>query len=311
MKKLAYLLTVLLVLSFSFTSYAHEGINNELMKIDEGFTLLRNELIKLDEKYTLLRDENQRQRNEILKLYNLLSPEKAKRVPVLLYHHILKEEDIKANGWESNESIISLENFKEQMDYLRDNGYFTATLEELHRFLDGTKELPKKTVVITFDDGYLSNAVYAYPIMKDYGFKGTIFMRGGTSILPQKPFDTKSLQVISISESYKYMDVFEYGCHTYNLHSTDKNNIPLLLSLPKDKIVEDLKANIELFNTKYIAYPFGKYNSDTIEYVKELGYELGFTGNNGYVSKDTDKLQLPRFVIGQSTSMDYFKKILK
>lgn len=310
MKKLAYLLTVLLVLSFSFTSYAHEGISNELMKIDEGFTLLRNELIKLDEKYTLLRDENQRQRNEILKLYNLLSPEKAKKIPVLLYHHILKEEEIKANGWENNENVISVESFKEQMDYLHNNGYFTATLDELQGFIDGNIELPKKTVVITFDDGYLSNAIYAYPIMKEYGFKATIFMRGGASILPQKAFDSKTLQVISVSESYKYIYVFEYGCHTYNLHSTDKNNIPLLLSLPKDKIIEDLKMNKELFNTKYIAYPFGKYNSDTIEYIKELGYEMGFTGNHGYVSKAMDKLQLPRIIIEPKTTMAKFKEIL-
>lgn len=239
-----------------------------------------------------------------------LSPAKAKKIPVLLYHHILKDEDIKANGWESNDSIISVESFKEQMDYLHDNGYKTATLDELQGFIDETIELPKKTVVITFDDGYLSNAVYAYPIMKEYGFKGTIFMRGDLSTQPQKAFDSKSLQFISVSESYKYIDVFEYGCHTFNLHFTDENNIPLLISLPKDKIMEDLKMNKELFNTKYIAYPFGKYNNDTLEYVKELGYEMGFTGDYGYVSKDASKLELPRIVIGPKTTIKQFKGIL-
>lgn len=297
MKKLAYLLTILLVLSFTSTSYAQEGIGDELAK--------------LDEKYNLLMEEIKNLREEILRLYNLLNPEKAEKIPVLLYHHILKEEDIETYGWKNNQSVISVESFQEQMKYLYDKGYYTATLDELQDFLDETKVLPEKTVVITFDDGYLSNAVYAYPIMKEYGFKGTIFMRGGISIHPQKAFNPESLQVISTSELYKYKDVFEYECHTYSLHSTDEKNVPLMLSLTKDEIMNDLKKNKELFNTKYIAYPFGKYNNDTIEYVKELGYKMGFTVKAGYVSKDLDRLQLPRFIIGPDTSLNKFKGILK
>lgn len=297
MKKTAYILIFLLIISFSFTSYAHEGISSELMKLDERFTIQK--------------EENQRQRNEILRLFNLLSPKKAERIPVLLYHHILTEEEIKTYGWENNDSVISVESFSEQMDYLYANGYFTATLNELQGFLDGTKELPNKTVVITFDDGYLSNAVYAYPIMKKYGFKGTIFMRGGASIHPQKAFNPESLQVISLSEDYKYKDVFEYGCHTYNLHSKDEKNRPLLLTLPKEKILEDLKKNKELYNTQYIAYPYGKYNSDTLECLKKLGYQMGFTVKSGYVSKDSNKLELPRFIVGPNTTIDRFKNILK
>lgn len=53
------------------------------------------------------------------------------------------------------------------MYYLYENGFHTATLDELQPFLDGEFTLPEKTVVLTFDDGYYSNALYAYPILKN------------------------------------------------------------------------------------------------------------------------------------------------
>lgn len=236
---------------------------------------------------------------------------KAKKVPVLLYHHILKEEEMKNYGWENNSSVISMENFKEQMEYLNDNGYYTATLDELNDFLNGTIELPKRTVVITFDDGYLSNHIYAYPIMKEYGFKGTIFMIGEASINPQIPFNPKYLQFISKSEIKNYEDVFKYACHTYSLHKADEKGDPLLLSAEKDEILSDLKKNKELWETSYIAYPHGKYNKDILAYIKELGYTMGFTIKSGYVSKDSDRLQLPRFIVYPSTGLNEFMKIAK
>jgi len=242
---------------------------------------------------------------------SLLKMGQAKKVPVLLYHHILTEEEIKNYDWENNSSVISLENFREQMDYLNDNGYYTATLDELYGFLNGTKELPKRTVVITFDDGYLSNHIYAYPIMKEYGLKGTIFMIGEASINPQIPFNPKYLQFISNSEIKNYEDVFKYGCHTYSLHKANENGRPLLMSAEKDEILSDLKKNKELWETSYIAYPHGKYNKDIIACIKELGYTMAFTIKPGYISKDSDRLQLPRFIVYPSTDLNEFAKIVK
>src|SRR5699024_1862299 len=129
----------------------------------------------------LLTEENQRLRKELLSLRLKIDKEVSEDIPVLLYHHLASKEDIENFGWEKNGSIIPIENFREQMDYLYENNFYTATLEELELFIDGKIDLPEKTVVITFDDGYLSNVEYAYPIMKKYGFKGSIFMVGETA----------------------------------------------------------------------------------------------------------------------------------
>ena len=56
-------------------------------------------------------------------------------IPVLMYHHLLTEEEIETHGWSGNESVVSVENFNEQMKYLYDNGYNTASLTELYLYL--------------------------------------------------------------------------------------------------------------------------------------------------------------------------------
>ena len=250
---------------------------------------------KLTEKYQLLKEENLRLRDEILKLRNLLSKNSAEKIPVLLYHHLLPKEDIVKYNWSNNSSVLSVETFEDHMDYLYQNGFYTATLDELQSFLDGEITLPEKTVVITFDDGYYSNALYAYPIMKKYNFRGTIFMLGYRVDDIQQPFDPSTTQSLSLNEAYKYEDVFDYESHTYELHDMNDKKVPLLLALDEEVIIEDLTKSKELLNAKYFAYPYGKYDEKTIEYLETTEYEIAFTINTGYVNKKLNKYELPRF----------------
>lgn len=264
----------------------------------------------LSEKYQLLKEANLRLRREIIKLNNQLYGT-AEKIPVLTYHHILPQEYIVKYKWYNNDSVISLEAFKEQMDYLYKNGYFTATLDELKDFLEGKISLPKKTVVITFDDGYLSNAIYAYPIMKEYDFRGTIFMIGSRVNKEEVAFDPSSTQSISIYEAYKFSNVFDYESHTYDLHKKDKNNKEMLVCSNREVILEDLLKCKQLLNAEYFAYPFGVYNKKTIEYLKEAGYEMAFTTKKGYVTKDSSWYELPRFTISpKNTTFEKFKQIV-
>lgn len=270
-----------------------------------------NTVEHIEERYQLLKEENQRLKDEILKLRLELSEKKAEKIPVLMYHHILKQEDIDKYGWSNNSSVLSLETFEEQMDYLYENGFYTATLDELQGFLDGEIVLPEKTVVLTFDDGYLSNALYAYPILKKYNFKGTMFMLGYRVDEVQASFDPSNTQSLSIYEAYKYEDVFDYESHTYALHDKDKNGKMLILSSDKETIIKDLAKNKELLNAKYFAYPYGVYDENTIEYLKETGHEMAFTIKPGYITKNSNKYELPRFPISpQKMPFSRFKRVV-
>lgn len=80
---------------------------------------------------------------------------------VLCYHHIVQEVLPK-----SLDTIICLSEFEDQMKFLYEHGYYTASLKDIEEFLYDKKKLPEKTVLITFDDGYESNYTYAYPVLK-------------------------------------------------------------------------------------------------------------------------------------------------
>ncbi len=84
-------------------------------------------------------------------------------VPVLLYHHI-------------NEEGIPPELFEEQLKFLKEEGYRSIGLEELGLYMKEGKKDWQKAVCITFDDGYLDNWVYAYPLLKKYNFKAILFL---------------------------------------------------------------------------------------------------------------------------------------
>ncbi|MBI2844754.1 MAG: polysaccharide deacetylase family protein [Armatimonadetes bacterium] len=69
-----------------------------------------------------------------------------------------------------------IETFEDQLRAMSEAGYAAVTLEEVYAYMLGERNLPSPCVAITFDDGYLDNYVYAYPLLKKYGFKATVFM---------------------------------------------------------------------------------------------------------------------------------------
>lgn len=143
------------------------------------------------------------------------------KVPVLLYHHLLYEEDIKKYGYSNNTSVGSVESFRNQMNYLKANGFNTIDTLELETFIKHNKKLPDKPILISFDDGYLSNTKYAYDILKANGQKATIFVIGSTKKTKYEDMDPSKLQFISLDEMDRFKDVFEFQSHTFDLHKEE------------------------------------------------------------------------------------------
>ena len=89
------------------------------------------------------------------------------KILVLNYHQV---------GNTFNPLAITPSDFSTQMAYLINNGYIPITPDELESGLNGEIELPEKPVLITFDDGYDDNYLNAFPILKGYGIRATIFV---------------------------------------------------------------------------------------------------------------------------------------
>lgn len=210
-------------------------------------------------------------------------------VPVIMYHSVKYEKN--------NPVRIPKENFEAQMKFLKDNGYTTLSLDELYGFLENNTPVPKKSVVLTFDDGYKDNYETAYPILKKYGFKATIFVI--TNCIDTGEYLTteqlKELQANGI----------DIESHTLNHEK--------LTTLPYDKqlaTLKESKENLEkLLNkeVKYFAYPFGKYNDNTIKATKEAGYKLALTTNGKWSDKSDGILTLDRVYISGTFDINIFQ----
>ena len=205
-------------------------------------------------------------------------------VPILMYHHI-DEND-------SGGMIVTPELFEENLAALSAHGYTAITFDDLDAYVRRGSPLPEKPVLITFDDGYRSNYIKAYPLLKQYGMKATIFMVGVTT--GRSTYKDTGVEIIphfSYAEAKEMYDsgYICIGSHTYDFHrveSLDKENYrngatqlenetdsefaELFLSdIIKSK--SEIEANVG--NTvRYLAYPQGVHSTLTDVCVKQAGY---------------------------------------
>ncbi|ODS35022.1 hypothetical protein BEH94_03710 [Candidatus Altiarchaeales archaeon WOR_SM1_SCG] len=93
-------------------------------------------------------------------------------VPVLMYHSV----GFPDKDWIHSHLTSSLSEFENQIKTFKRAGFTTITLLDLYKYRTQNKQIPKKSIVLTFDDSYLDNWIYVYPVLKRYGLKGTIFV---------------------------------------------------------------------------------------------------------------------------------------
>ncbi|NRD77263.1 polysaccharide deacetylase family protein [Bacillus sp. BRMEA1] len=232
-----------------------------------------------------------------------------KGIAVLMYHHILDAKDL--GNWEGVSTTITTEQFKSEMDYLYQQGYEPILTTDLEKFVQGNITLPVKSVVITFDDGLLSVKQNAYPILQQYGMKATDFditNRNGDEPIGQS-FDPLKLQSLSTQDIKAMSDVFDFQSHTNGMHNLIDGKSDVITQ-PYDVVKNDILISKNILNAHSFAYPFGQYNASTMQMLKELGFVSAFTTRKGYVNPSDDLLQLNRFGIYQSTSLQEFENLV-
>lgn len=226
-----------------------------------------------------------------------------RQIPVLMYHNVLSDTE---NKRMRNSNIITEVEFTKQMDYLRQNGFHTLTLQELERFLYNKCFLPEKSVVLTFDDGYLGNLTYAYPVLKGHHMKAAIavmphLLQAENRKVP-KEVQTFSLQQFSGKE-----DVFSLVSHTDELHDK-KNGIALIKVLPEETVYQDIRNSKEFLRTDYLVYPYGEYNERTIRIVQRAGYKMAFGMSEGYVHQGDNPFHLRRIYVYRGMPLSEFER---
>ncbi|MCH3965361.1 MAG: polysaccharide deacetylase family protein [Clostridium sp.] len=214
-------------------------------------------------------------------------------VPVLMYHSIDYEEN--------NELRIPADKFQNHMKYLKDNGYTTLTMDEFYDFMIKNKPVPRKSVLITFDDGYEDNYKNAYPILKKFGFKATIFVI--TSTVDNDGSYLNSSQLKEMSKNG-----IDIEGHTVNHDDLSKLDYNAQLKTLKDSksFLEDI-LNKEV---NYVAYPFGRCNGSTVKAAETAGYKMAFTTEGGWANRNQGIYELHRVYMSNNHDMNEFQRRL-
>ena len=219
------------------------------------------------------------------------SEDMAVSVPAILYHFIYLDGDSSCNDiiCHSEEQIDS--HFK----FLSDNDVFTLNTSEVLSFIKGEINLPKKSILITIDDG--ARAENFIPFLEKYQLNATLFLV--SSWYPVSKFQSPYLEIAS---------------HTHNMHTTGvcpTGQGGGINCLPSDEILNDLKLSREtLNNTKAFCFPFYEYSNYSINLVKEAGFEMAFIGGSTKIKKGIDPYKIPRYPILSSFNVDYISNLV-
>lgn len=214
-------------------------------------------------------------------------------VPIFEYHD-LSEKPHKARDFHSP-YILLKKKFYQQMEWLSKNEYYTLTIDDLLR-----NDIPEKAVVLTFDDGHISNYKLAFPILKEFNFVATFFIVH--NFVGQKNYIAKE----HILEMHKEGMKFESHSSTHSY----------ILSLSKEKIIQELRESKEKIESilksqiNYFSVPYGFYNKYLILSLKYFGYKGLVTEDFGYYKLKNSSFQIiPRFTVKSNMTLNKVKNI--
>jgi peptidoglycan/xylan/chitin deacetylase (PgdA/CDA1 family) len=223
------------------------------------------------------------------------------KLPILFYHKISTP---KSNARSIN-LYVPPARFERQMRYLHRRGYKSIALDEAVKRLKAGQPIAPKSVAITFDDGYLDNYEYAFPILKRYNFTATIFVvtdfvgrdtswgRNRDS-LPEPLMSWDNIREMA----GQGMSFGSHTCSHCNLNKLSAERISYELTESKRRLEDELQREITTF-----CYPYGEYDEQAVALVKESGYQGACTTRHGNRHTPEDAYTLKRVLIWHDTPL--------
>lgn len=220
-----------------------------------------------------------------------------------MYHsiseHIKKE---KHNKWR-----VKPQDFEKQMRWFYKNNWTSFTISQLVEL----KEIPQKSFVITFDDGYEDNYLNAFPILQKYNFKATIYL-----VPNQKTnhWEEKNTSVLSnLLNEKQILEMQNSGLIEFGSHTLSHVN---LSTITDEQLLNELKQskkeveNITKKECKAFAYPYGKFDEKIVQFVKDAGYKNATIVKRGLYSFNDDSFMIKRVgILGTESFIDFLLKI--
>ena len=222
--------------------------------------------------------------------------EREAKVPILMYHYVsIPPSD--ADDVRRDLSVLP-QDFDEQLRYLKKAGYQSITLGDLIYYLAIGKRLPRKPIILTFDDGYLDNYTQAYPLLKKHGFVGTFF-------LITAPIDQENEDYLS----WDQIEEMSAGGMKFEPHTYTH---PDLREQPVDYVVWQIMASKEAIEertgktSRFFSYPSGMYDQQVVDVLRSAYFWGAVTINQDDRQSSQQPFELNRIRIRGSDTLDDF-----
>lgn len=190
-------------------------------------------------------------------------------VPVLCYHQIVTEEQYRERP---TPYAVTVAQFAAQMQWLAAHKFYTVLPDELLAYVKGEKKLDfanGRPIMLTFDDGNNDFIHHAQKILDRYNFKGVLFIYP-TYILARKERSLTWHEIQSIRRAGHAIESHTMWHPMLNTLSEKEQRAQFVDS--KKLLAEKAGASV-----RHLAYPFGIYNTASIQLLKETGYASAYT----------------------------------
>ena len=239
-----------------------------------------------------------------------------RELPVLMYHHITPEG--------GSDMIISTNRFQEHMRVLHESGFSAVSLEQVRDFVLLGCKLPERPVLITFDDGYMSNYTEAFPVLQRYGFNAAIFVVGVS--FGKNTYKETSQPITPRFGHAEALEMARSGLisiqsHSFDMHQVERFDYPLRHGVLRmdgesersymetfrndhalmQELLEEISGDVFAFS-----FPFGHIDLLSSLLLREQGVQITFSvipGVNTLVrGRPQTLLELTRFNMDDSIS---------
>jgi peptidoglycan/xylan/chitin deacetylase (PgdA/CDA1 family) len=219
-------------------------------------------------------------------------------IPILLYHEVEPRQSV------VERYSVSSDAFREQMQYLLDQGYQTISLQQYRTMaMQRDPEIGKKNVIISFDDNNLSHYSISTRILSEFNFQATFFVV--SSFIDTQPDMLSTAQLL---EMKKLGMSIESHSHTHRfLSDLDGPDLREELEVSRRVLEDRTQAPV-----RYLSCPGGCYSSRVLKSALDVGYLGVCTSGPGLneLRGEEPPQELGRFLVSATTSLDTFAKIV-
>lgn len=222
-------------------------------------------------------------------------------IQILMYHQIGKFQPMKTH----RATYCDYRRFARQMSYLKFAGYTVMRLEDAFRSLRGELPLPRRAVVLTFDDAYENFYEYAFPVLQEHGFPAIVYALSGflgksaTWLMEDGHAAPPLMDAARLRQLRSAgIDIGSHSVSHVRLAEQSTDRIRVEVRQSKMELEDVLGEKVVHF-----CYPYGSHDMRSVEAVAEAGYLTGVTCERAIATSQDDPLTLPRKAVAWGDSL--------